>query len=334
MKQFRMAGFAMWCVAAAMLAGCAGSSAPPDPMPSAVPSASPELVPDEDVVAPDADLSMLAGSELPSGLTVSLTSTFSGDTAWEIEPLEGRQGYRHLATDCTVEFGTYDYVSGLDDDLEATLRAMSESLHTEDLDSGPSIRSAYPYDPTGWGALLLALAGCTSVGSSTENAPADCVDGGRVNELWQDYYAAAASNPFGDGPTFPNPDHWPFLLGEATDIEPETLAGPLGRSCVYVGQPDADDLGMDGAWFIVSDYDVDEDAIDEVLDGLGWTKTDSVGDRAWEMSSCGGQMLEFTQMVLGKPELVGGYVETFSEGLHALFPDAKYALMVAGMRGC
>lgn len=201
-------------------------------------------------------------------------------------------------------------------------------------------RSAQMFARLSIGALLgliatFSVTGCSAIpllGSSTN---ANCPKAHDLNVAWGNLLIESGTGLTSQD--FTSLDSSPYRLGGLRDVEVGELRDLLKEACVYTLQRDA--VGYDGASgvFIYSIKAVDRSKIDAVLKLNGWrnetTMQSPQQDQSWSHKVCG-NATEMTRIVQGKPELIGGFVETFSQQLEAAFPDAKYALAMTFPASC
>lgn len=136
---------------------------------------------------------------------------------------------------------------------------------------------------------------------------------------------------------FTSLDSSPYRLGSMNNIDSRELREAIGEACVYVLQQDAPGFEEANGVFIYATDPVDRERIDATLKTTGWRSETTVKspeqDQSWSHKECG-EATEMTRIAQGKPELVGGFVESFSQQLKAALPHTSYALAMNFPSSC
>lgn len=163
--------------------------------------------------------------------------------------------------------------------------------------------------------LAVSLGGCASlpVGLSAlaPQVADDCAPAVELNSAFN-WLLVQSGAGFGKSELM-DPAEGPFLAVTPNALNPAELREVLAKSCVYESQENAPGFDADGAWFVVSDVEVAHATVEQAL-----------GSCAIRPNA----LQDYTDVVQGNPEIVGGYVEEFSLGLAEIFPNAKYAAFI------
>lgn len=185
-----------------------------------------------------------------------------------------------------------------------------------------------------FGTLFTAV-GCSALALPGLSSNTNCPKAHDLNVAWGNLLIESGTGLSAEDFTSLNSS--PYKLGKLGDVQLKELRDALNSACVYTLQPNA--VGYEGASgvFIYTTEPVDRSKVDSVLKSNGWRSETIMKspdqDQSWSNSVCG-SATEMTRIAQGKPELVGGFVETFSKQLEAALPDAQFALAMTFPANC